>query len=79
MKQGEGGKEGEIIPHLRQPGMPSDATPYLSTPFDGGVAHDKSMLIVSTSGRVTGLANAGSELYVVIVLLTRFASIIPRR
>jgi len=26
--------------------------------------YDKSMLIVSTSGRVTGLANAGSELYV---------------
>jgi len=29
--QGEGGKEGEDYPHLRQPGMPSDATPYLST------------------------------------------------
>ncbi|HEY9608345.1 hypothetical protein, partial [Allocoleopsis sp.] len=33
-------------------------------PFAGGRGYDKSMLIVSTSGQVTGLANAGSELYV---------------
>jgi hypothetical protein len=33
-------------------------------PFVGGRGYDKSMLIVSTSGQVTGLANAGSELYV---------------
>ena len=33
-------------------------------PFAGGRGYDKSMLIVSTSGQVTGLANAGNELYV---------------
>lgn len=33
-------------------------------PFAGGRGYDKSMLIVSSSGQVTGLANAGSELYV---------------
>jgi hypothetical protein len=33
-------------------------------PFPGGRGYDKSMLIVSTSGQVTGLANAGNELYV---------------
>jgi hypothetical protein len=33
-------------------------------PFAGGRGYDKSMLIVSTSGQVTGLANAGGELYV---------------
>lgn len=33
-------------------------------PFAGGRGYDKSMLIVNTSGQVTGLANAGSELYV---------------
>jgi sugar lactone lactonase YvrE len=33
-------------------------------PFAGGRGYDKSMLIVSTSGHVTGLASAGSELYV---------------
>ncbi|MEG4627953.1 hypothetical protein Q5691_27165 [Microcoleus sp. w1-18aA5] len=33
-------------------------------PFAGGRGYDKSMLIVSTSGQVTGLANVGSELYV---------------
>jgi hypothetical protein len=33
-------------------------------PFSRGRGHDQSMLIVSKSGRVTGLANAGRELYV---------------
>jgi len=33
-------------------------------PFAGGRGYDKSMLIVSKSGDVTGLANAGNELYV---------------
>ena len=33
-------------------------------PFAGGRGYDKSMLIVSTSSQVTGLANAGNELYV---------------
>jgi hypothetical protein len=33
-------------------------------PFAGGRGYDKSMLIVSTSVQVTGLANAGNELYV---------------
>lgn len=33
-------------------------------PFSGGRGYDSSMLIVSTSGGVTGLATAGSELYV---------------
>jgi len=33
-------------------------------PLAGGRGYDKSMLIVSTSRQVTGLANAGSELYV---------------
>ena len=33
-------------------------------PFASGRGYDKSMLIVSTSSPVTGLANAGSELYV---------------
>ncbi|MEG4352952.1 hypothetical protein QUA74_24840 [Microcoleus sp. LAD1_D3] len=33
-------------------------------PFAGGHGYDKSILIVSTSSQVTGLANAGSELYV---------------
>ncbi len=33
-------------------------------PFSGGRGYDNSMLIVSTSGDVTGLAAAGSELYV---------------
>jgi hypothetical protein len=33
-------------------------------PFAGGRGYDKSMLIVSTSSQVTGLANVGSELYV---------------
>ena len=33
-------------------------------PFAGGRGYDKSMLIVNTSGQVTGLPNAGSELYV---------------
>ena len=33
-------------------------------PFAGGRGYDKSMLIVSTSAQVTGLANVGSELYV---------------
>jgi hypothetical protein len=33
-------------------------------PFAGGRGYDQSMLIVSTSGGVTGLATAGGELYV---------------
>lgn len=33
-------------------------------PFRGGRGHDRSMLIVSTSSPVTGLATAGNELYV---------------
>ena len=33
-------------------------------PFAGGRGYDKSMLIVSTSSQVTGLGNAGNELYV---------------
>ena len=33
-------------------------------PFTGGRGYDKSMLIISTSGQVTGLATGGSELYV---------------
>ncbi|MGB7712696.1 MAG: hypothetical protein WBL95_24700 [Microcoleus sp.] len=33
-------------------------------PFAGGRGYDKSMLIVSTSSQVTGLAKVGSELYV---------------
>lgn len=33
-------------------------------PFAGGRGYDKSMLIVNTSSQVTGLANAGNELYV---------------
>jgi hypothetical protein len=33
-------------------------------PFAGGRGYHKSMLIVNTSGQVTGLANTGSELYV---------------
>jgi len=33
-------------------------------PFAGGRGYDQSMLIVSTSGQVTGLASTGSELYV---------------
>lgn len=33
-------------------------------PFAGGRGYDRSMLIVSTSGQVTGLANVGNELYV---------------
>jgi hypothetical protein len=33
-------------------------------PFPRGRGYDKSMLIVSTSSQVTGLANAGNELYV---------------
>ncbi|MEG4280886.1 hypothetical protein QUA62_25965 [Microcoleus sp. MON1_C1] len=33
-------------------------------PFAGGRGYDKSMLIVSTSGQVTGLASTSSELYV---------------
>jgi hypothetical protein len=33
-------------------------------PFTGGRGYDRSMLIVSTSGQVTGLASIGSELYV---------------
>ncbi|MEG4321331.1 MULTISPECIES: hypothetical protein [unclassified Microcoleus] len=33
-------------------------------PFAGGRGYDQSMLVVSTSGPVTGLANAGGELYV---------------
>ena len=66
MKQEAGGNEGEDYP-------PSGTTWYavrrytlsgVPAPFDGGRGYDKSMLIVSTSGRVTGLANAGSELYV---------------
>ncbi len=34
------------------------------TPFAGGRGYDQSMLIVSTSSQVTGLASIGSELYV---------------
>jgi len=45
--------------------MLSDATPYREcSPVRRGARHDKSMLIVSKSGDVTGLANAGNELYV---------------
>jgi hypothetical protein len=33
-------------------------------PFKGGRGHDRSMLIVSTKGEVTGLATSGNELYV---------------
>jgi DNA-binding beta-propeller fold protein YncE len=33
-------------------------------PFDNGRGYDKSMLIVSTSGSIKGLATAGNELYV---------------
>ncbi|KYC43872.1 hypothetical protein WA1_01600 [Scytonema hofmannii PCC 7110] len=35
-----------------------------TAPFPGGRGWDKSMAIVSTKSQVTGLANAGSELYV---------------
>jgi len=37
---------------------------YQPAPFSGGRGYDNSMLIVSTSGPVTGLANVGNELFV---------------
>jgi sugar lactone lactonase YvrE len=66
MKQEHSGNAGEEYP-------PSGTTWYavrrynlsgVPAPFKGGRGYDKSMLIISKSGQVTGLANAGSELYV---------------
>ena len=66
MQQGAGGKPGEDYP-------PSGTTWYTvrrynlsgePAQFSGGRGYDKSMLIVSTSSQIAGLANAGSELYV---------------
>ncbi|MBW4636541.1 MAG: hypothetical protein KME30_33110 [Iphinoe sp. HA4291-MV1] len=66
MQQGLSGKPGEDYP-------PKGTTWYCvrrydlsgkPAPFPGGRGWDKSMLIVSTKSQVTGLTNAGGDLYV---------------
>jgi hypothetical protein len=66
MQQQPGGNPGEDYPPdgtnwycVRRYNLSGDPVP-----FPGGRGYDKSMLIVSTSSAVTGLATVGSELYV---------------
>jgi len=66
MKQAAFDKPGQDYPH---PGQRYAVRRYtlsecLPPRSPGGAAMTKSMLIVSKSGDVTGLANAGNELYV---------------